>query len=44
VQDDGLSGAALVRPDGVIAWRTNEAAAAAGLAAALRALLDRGAD
>ena len=44
VQDDGLSGAALVRPDGVIAWRTGETAAAAGLGGALRQLLDRAAD
>jgi 2-polyprenyl-6-methoxyphenol hydroxylase-like FAD-dependent oxidoreductase len=44
VQDDGLSGAALVRPDGAIAWRTDDAAVASGLSAALRALLDRGAD
>jgi hypothetical protein len=42
VQDDGLSGAALVRPDGVIAWRTAEAPAASGFGAALRHLLDRG--
>jgi 2-polyprenyl-6-methoxyphenol hydroxylase-like FAD-dependent oxidoreductase len=39
VQDEGLSGAALVRPDGVIAWRTNEAAAASGLTASLRMIL-----
>jgi 2-polyprenyl-6-methoxyphenol hydroxylase-like FAD-dependent oxidoreductase len=39
VQDDGLSGAALVRPDGVIAWRTDETAAASGLGAAVRTIL-----
>jgi 2-polyprenyl-6-methoxyphenol hydroxylase-like FAD-dependent oxidoreductase len=44
VQDDGLTGAALVRPDGVIAWRTGEAAAASGLGAALHVLLDRGSE
>jgi 2-polyprenyl-6-methoxyphenol hydroxylase-like FAD-dependent oxidoreductase len=44
VTDDGLSGAALVRPDGVIAWRTFETAAASGLGPALRRLLDRGSD
>jgi hypothetical protein len=31
VQDDALRGAALVRPDGVVAWRTTEAPAHAGL-------------
>jgi 2-polyprenyl-6-methoxyphenol hydroxylase-like FAD-dependent oxidoreductase len=41
VQDDGLHGAALVRPDGVIAWRTNEAAAASDLVGVLRGLLHR---
>jgi 2-polyprenyl-6-methoxyphenol hydroxylase-like FAD-dependent oxidoreductase len=44
VKDDGLLGAALVRPDGVIAWRTAETAAASGLGTALRQLLDRAAD
>jgi 2-polyprenyl-6-methoxyphenol hydroxylase-like FAD-dependent oxidoreductase len=38
------SGAALVRPDAVIAWRTDEAAAAAGLISVLAAVLDRGTD
>jgi 2-polyprenyl-6-methoxyphenol hydroxylase-like FAD-dependent oxidoreductase len=37
----GLQGAALLRPDGVVAWRTSEPAAVAGLDAAMAALLDR---
>ncbi|HET8615186.1 MAG TPA: hypothetical protein VFL94_06645, partial [Actinomycetales bacterium] len=42
VQDEALQGAALVRPDGVIAWRSNEAAAAASdLTGVLRGLLHR---
>ena len=41
VRDDGLEGAVLVRPDGVIAWRTQEAAAASGLDAAVSRLLRR---
>jgi 2-polyprenyl-6-methoxyphenol hydroxylase-like FAD-dependent oxidoreductase len=45
VQDENLQGAALVRPDGVIAWRTREDPAAAGLDRVLGGLLDRsGAD
>jgi 2-polyprenyl-6-methoxyphenol hydroxylase-like FAD-dependent oxidoreductase len=39
VQDDGLSGAALVRPDGVIAWRTDETPGVSGLGATLQAIL-----
>jgi 2-polyprenyl-6-methoxyphenol hydroxylase-like FAD-dependent oxidoreductase len=42
VDDAGLSGAALVRPDGVVAWRTTEAAVAAGLGGVLAGLLDVG--
>lgn len=41
VQDEGLRGAVLVRPDGVIAWRTSEAAAASDLTGVLRGLLHR---
>jgi aklavinone 12-hydroxylase len=41
VQDDGLQGAALIRPDGVIAWRTGDAAAASDLTGVLRSLLHR---
>jgi hypothetical protein len=45
VQDENLQGAALVRPDGVIAWRTREDPATAGLDRVLGGLLDRsGAD
>jgi 2-polyprenyl-6-methoxyphenol hydroxylase-like FAD-dependent oxidoreductase len=39
--DSGLQGAALLRPDGVVAWRTSESATAAGLDAAMATLLDR---
>lgn len=39
--DSGLQGAALIRPDGVVAWRTSEAAPVAGLDAVLAGLLDR---
>jgi hypothetical protein len=41
VEDDGLDGAALVRPDGVIAWRSDDSAAASDLAAVVRGLLHR---
>jgi 2-polyprenyl-6-methoxyphenol hydroxylase-like FAD-dependent oxidoreductase len=40
-RDDGFGGAVLVRPDGVIAWRTGEAPAASGLASVLGGLLHR---
>lgn len=40
VDDTNLEGAALVRPDGVIAWRTREAAGTAGLESVLSGLLD----
>jgi hypothetical protein len=41
VRDDGLEGAVLVRPDGVIAWQTQESAAASGLDSAVSRLLGR---
>jgi 2-polyprenyl-6-methoxyphenol hydroxylase-like FAD-dependent oxidoreductase len=41
VDDDSLQGAALVRPDGVIAWRTGESAGASGLDRVLAGLLHR---
>ncbi len=41
VDEPNLQGAALVRPDGVIAWRTTEPEAAAGLDTALARVLDR---
>jgi hypothetical protein len=39
VHDDGLDGAVLVRPDGVIAWRTQ--APTSDLQATLARVLDR---
>ena len=39
--DSGLQGAALLRPDGVVAWRTSDPATVAGLDTVLAALLDR---
>jgi 2-polyprenyl-6-methoxyphenol hydroxylase-like FAD-dependent oxidoreductase len=39
VDDPGLDGAALMRPDGVVAWRTDEAAGAADLDGVLDRLL-----
>lgn len=39
VHDTNLEGAALVRPDGVIAWRTDDAPAISGLESALTSLL-----
>ena len=39
--DSGLEGAALLRPDGVVAWRTTVAPAATGLDVVMAGLLDR---